>query len=105
MHGAVLWGGSVACSGDRLCAKLGGVMDSEPGIAERPIEAPAAASSPRLVFDEVSKTFEDGTEAMAAVSLRVGEGEFVSLVGPSGCGKSTVLRIASGLVEPSAGGV
>ncbi|MDH4148743.1 MAG: ABC transporter ATP-binding protein [Acidimicrobiia bacterium] len=80
-------------------------MDSEPGIAERPIEAPAAASSPRLVFDEVSKTFEDGTEALAAVSLRVGEGEFVSLVGPSGCGKSTVLRIASGLVEPSAGRV
>ena len=36
-------------------------------------------------------------EALADISLRVGTGEFVSLVGPSGCGKSTLLRIAAGL--------
>jgi NitT/TauT family transport system ATP-binding protein len=39
------------------------------------------------------------------VSLRVGSGEFVSLVGPSGCGKSSLLWIIAGLVRPSVGRV
>ena len=43
-------------------------------------------------------------EALADISLRVGAGEFVSLVGPSGCGKSTLLRIVAGL-RPATKGV
>ncbi|MBX3499041.1 MAG: ABC transporter ATP-binding protein [Alphaproteobacteria bacterium] len=43
-------------------------------------------------------------EALAGISLRVGAGEFVSLVGPSGCGKSTLLRIIAGL-RPATQGV
>ena len=39
------------------------------------------------------------------MSLRVREGEFVSLVGPSGCGKSTLLSMMAGLKAPSAGRV
>src|SRR5476651_29290 len=42
-------------------------------------------------------------EALAGISLAVGQGEFVSLVGPSGCGKSTLLRIVAGL-RPATGG-
>jgi len=41
--------------------------------------------------------------AVADTSLRVGAGEFVSVVGPTGCGKSTLLNVAAGLLEPSAG--
>jgi branched-chain amino acid transport system ATP-binding protein len=37
------------------------------------------------------------------VSLRVDEGEIVTLVGSNGAGKSTTLRAISGLVPPSAG--
>src|SRR4249920_2546338 len=44
-------------------------------------------------------------EALADISLRVGAGEFVSLVGPSGCGKSTLLRIVAGLRPATAGTV
>ena len=43
--------------------------------------------------------------ALDDLHLRVGEGEFVTLVGPSGCGKSTVLKLVSGLLAPSAGQV
>ena len=42
-------------------------------------------------------------EAVAAASLEVERGAFVSLLGPSGCGKSTLLRVLAGLVEPTEG--
>jgi ABC-2 type transport system ATP-binding protein len=42
-------------------------------------------------------------EALAGVDLEVGEGELVGLLGPNGAGKSTLVKIACGLVRPSAG--
>jgi NitT/TauT family transport system ATP-binding protein len=66
---------------------------------------PPATVAPALTFSDVSKGFPDGTVALAGVDLEVGLGEFVSVVGPSGCGKTTLLRIAAGLMDPSAGSV
>ncbi len=43
--------------------------------------------------------------ALAEVSLRVGQAEFVSVVGPTGCGKSTLLNLGAGLLLPSSGSV
>jgi len=51
---------------------------------------------------EVTKKFGD---VMAAdrVSLKIGRGEFFSLLGPSGCGKTTTLRLIAGFEEPTEG--
>jgi ABC-2 type transport system ATP-binding protein len=43
-------------------------------------------------------------EALRGVDLEVEEGELVGLLGPNGAGKSTLVKIAVGLVRPSAGG-
>jgi NitT/TauT family transport system ATP-binding protein len=43
------------------------------------------------------------TPALGETTLDVMKGEFVSFIGPSGCGKSTILRLVSGLVQPSSG--
>ena len=43
-------------------------------------------------------------EALKGVDLTVGEGELVGLLGPNGAGKSTLVKIAVGLVRPTAGG-
>jgi NitT/TauT family transport system ATP-binding protein len=68
--------------------------------------SPAAAlPAERLVFEEVSHTFPDGTRAVDRVSLSVHSGEFVALIGPSGCGKSTLLRLGSGLLQPTGGSI
>jgi len=58
-----------------------------------------------LTFDGIGMTFPDGTEALRDVTFSVDRGEFVTVVGPSGCGKSTLLRIASGLLDQTAGSV
>ena len=42
-------------------------------------------------------------EALSDVSLEVRAGELVGLLGPNGAGKSTLVKIACGLVHPSAG--
>lgn len=57
-----------------------------------------------LTFDRLSKSYA-AQEAVRSVSLTIAEGEFLSLLGPSGCGKTTILRMAAGLVTPSAGRV
>ncbi|MDB5732051.1 MAG: mannosyltransferase, partial [Variovorax sp.] len=64
-----------------------------------------------LELDRITVTFRSREEpdqrytAVADTTLRVRAGEFVSVVGPTGCGKSTLLNIATGLLEPSSGGV
>lgn len=39
------------------------------------------------------------------VSLKVRDGELLTLLGPSGCGKTTTLRIIAGLESPDSGRV
>jgi ABC-type Fe3+/spermidine/putrescine transport system ATPase subunit len=41
--------------------------------------------------------------AVDGVDLKVGEGEFFTLLGPSGCGKTTLLRMIAGFCELEAG--
>ena len=72
--------------------------------------APAVAP-PVVVFDRVTKTFDNGFTAIKDVSFVVddmpGKMEFVSILGPSGCGKSTVLRLIAGLTphHPASSGI
>lgn len=64
--------------------------------------------APMLELDRLSKSFPTMHGSSVIVrdfSLKLGHGEFCTLIGHSGCGKSTVLSMVAGLSEPTAGGM
>jgi len=77
--------------------------------AAAPSAAPAAAApaaapktpGPIVVFEKVSKTYENGFTAIKDVTFTVddkpGVPELITILGPSGSGKSTILRLIAGL--------
>ncbi|MBE9079902.1 sn-glycerol-3-phosphate ABC transporter ATP-binding protein UgpC [Romeria aff. gracilis LEGE 07310] len=57
----------------------------------------------RVVFEQVTKQYDNGYVAVKDLNLDIGDQEFVVLVGPSGCGKTTSLRMLAGLEEITSG--
>ena len=55
-----------------------------------------------IEFRNIQKQFGDVT-VIPDMSLRIEDGEFVSVLGPSGCGKSTTLFMLAGIYLPSGG--
>lgn len=58
---------------------------------------------PALVTSDLAKRYGGGVHALRGVDIEVGQGELVGLLGPNGAGKSTLVKIACGLVRPTAG--
>ncbi|WP_127560513.1 cell division ATP-binding protein FtsE [Saccharospirillum alexandrii] len=54
-------------------------------------------------FDQVSKRYEGGHEALSSVSLHIEKGEMVFLTGHSGAGKSTLLKLITRIEKASSG--
>ena len=52
---------------------------------------------------DIKKEYENGTEALCGVTMRLDDGEFAFLVGPSGSGKSTLIKLITAEVAPSEG--
>lgn len=56
-----------------------------------------------IKFENVSKSYNDGTVVLKNINFELERGKFYTLLGPSGCGKTTILRIIAGFTDPSEG--
>lgn len=58
-----------------------------------------------ILFENVTKTYEDGTVALDNINFHIEKGEFVFVVGPSGAGKSTLTRLLMHEELPTSGSI
>lgn len=58
---------------------------------------------PIIRLEHISKSYQEGVDAIDNLSLEVEKGEFVFVVGPSGSGKSTLIKLLLKEIEPTSG--
>ena len=56
-----------------------------------------------IKFDQVTKRYPGGDEALKNVSLNIEAGEMVFITGNSGAGKSTLLKLIAAIERPTSG--
>lgn len=76
---------------------LGSVTSQDPPRTSTAApRSPSPAASAIISFRGVSKTYTNGTKALANVHLDIKRGDFIFVTGPSGSGKSTLLKLLYG---------
>jgi len=68
----------------------------------------AEQTTPAVQTVDVTKVYRVGSmdyPALKGINLKIGKGEFVSIIGPSGSGKSTLLNVIGALDRPTTGRV
>jgi ABC-2 type transport system ATP-binding protein len=64
-----------------------------------------AGAMQALTFQQLSKTYKNGVQALKGIDLAVEEGDFFALLGPNGAGKTTAIGIVTSLVNKTGGKV
>ncbi len=58
-----------------------------------------------IKFENVTKTYEGGFQAVKSINLEIEEGELLVLIGPSGSGKSTTMKMINRIIPHTSGTV
>lgn len=56
-----------------------------------------------IKFENVDKSYENGTKIIDNLNFTINSGEFITLIGKSGCGKTTILKLINALTKPNKG--
>ena len=64
---------------------------------------PALVKQPEVSMEDVSFAYEDGSDVLSHINLKLDKKETVALVGHSGAGKTTLINLILKLYEPTAG--
>jgi cobalt/nickel transport system ATP-binding protein len=61
--------------------------------------------APLFELNNITYHYAKGQEALSDITMKVNEGDLLSVIGSNGSGKSTLLNIISGLMFPSQGSI
>lgn len=64
-----------------------------------------APRAPRITFNHVCFSYQDGIPVLDDVSFTIESGEKWAIIGPTGCGKSTILGLLLGFLTPQSGSI
>lgn len=81
------------------------IIDSTPGIADRPDATDLKVGRADIRLDGVSFSYSEDTPVLNALTLSAEAGKTTALVGLSGSGKSTIMNLILRFWDPSAGKV
>ena len=62
-------------------------------------------SNIEISINNLSKTYDNGFNALKTINLEIKKGEIFAMLGPNGAGKTTLISIVCGIVKPSSGKV
>lgn len=63
----------------------------------------AEQKKPLLCANGLWYSYPEGPEAVKGLSLKLPEGELITMIGPNGSGKSTLLKLLAGIIKPDRG--
>ncbi len=92
-------------SGQAAAAKLGELLATRPGVAERPDAVELPPIDGDVCLEGVSFAYGAGPPVLHDVDLTIRAGETLALVGPTGSGKSTLANLISRFYDPTEGRV
>lgn len=71
------------------------LLDTKPDLLDAPDAVALPSVQGRVVFDNVSFSYQDGVPVLQGISLTAEPGQRIALVGETGAGKSTIIRLVS----------
>ncbi len=95
---------SAGASVERICE----VLEEQPtdiGVLDVSSVGPALHIRGEIEFEDVHFSYEEGSEILCGLNLKVAAGERVAVIGPSGAGKTTMINLIPQFHSPSAGRV
>ena len=89
------------------CARrVNEVFETEPSMADGPLEAALAPDRPAVAFDDVSFTYPGGAgSALSHVSFELMAGRTLGVIGGTGSGKSTLASLVMRFYDATSGSV
>jgi len=100
--------GNVVAQAQRAVAageRIDEILTTDPLVTDHPRAVDLPEGNGDLRFEQVAFAYDDGTEVLQGLDLRLRPGEAVALVGATGSGKSTVAKLVPRFYDVSGGRV
>lgn len=81
------------------------IMDTKPVIEDRPSSIQIDEIKGKVIFKNVSFSYDNERKVLDNVSFTVNPGETIALVGPTGAGKTTIINLLSRFYDTTEGDI